>query len=156
MVNIIEYIINNLSKHNKNQINPLLEPIEDYLDKYFKEIKKNILPVHSKYKNIIFCIHIIHVVIVVFFILFGLFLPPRLQIYVVLIYTIIMLSWVVYGRCILVILTNYLGGTDLDYLFPFKWETMYIVCSILILISLLFYIFPYISPFNILLYLHNI
>ena len=155
MPNIIEYIINNLSAHNKN-INPLLIPVEDYFEKYFQEIKKNILPKDSKYKNIICCIHIIHIIIVIFFILFGLFLPPRLQIYVVLIYTIIMLSWIVYGRCVLVILTNYLGETDLDYLFPFKWETMYIVCSILILLSLLFYIFPYISPFNILLYLHNI
>lgn len=156
-MHIIKYIINHLSEyHNNKDVNQLLEPIEDYLNKYFNEIKKNMLPINSQYKYIIFLIHIIHIVFVIFFILFGLFVPPKLQIYIILVYVIVMLSWIIYGRCVLVILTNYLGDTDLDYLFPFKWETMYIICLFLILISLLFYIFPFISPFNILVYLNNI
>lgn len=156
-MHIIKYIINHLSAyHNNKDVNQLLEPIEDYLNRYFNEIKKNMLPINSQYKYIIFLIHIIHIVFVIFFILFGLFLPPKLQIYIILVYVIVMLSWIIYGRCVLVILTNYLGDTDLDYLFPFKWETMYIICLFLILISLLFYIFPFISPFNILVYLNNI
>lgn len=157
IINKIKYIFNYLSNNNinNNNLTPILEPIEDYLSIYFKEFKKNIMPKYSKYKYIICFIHIIHIIFVIFFILFGIFIPAKYQIYVAFIYSIIMLTWIIYGRCILIILTNYLGDTDIDYLFPFKWTTMYITCISLIFISLLFYIFPILSPFNFLLFLNN-
>ena len=89
------------------------------------------------------------------FILFGFFMPPRLQLYVAMFYILIIITWIIFGKCVLVMLTNYIGGTNNDYLFPFRWKTLYLGCSTLIFLSLIFYIIPNISPFNLLLVLDN-
>ncbi len=145
----INNTINNRKLFTKNLQN-VLEPIEDYLGIYIEEFQKNIIPKHTKYKYIVCIIHILHIIGVFIFILFGFFMPPRLQIYIAIFYIIIMFSWNLFGKCILVSLTNYIGGTQDDFLFPFRWSTMYSSCIILIFISLLFYNLPIISPFNLL------
>lgn len=139
----------------KDNLAPVLEPLEDYLKIYIEEVKKNILPNDSKYKYIICLIHIIHIIGVLMFILFGFFMPPRLQLYVAMFYILTIITWIIFGKCVLVMLTNYIGGTDNDYLFPFRWKTLYLGCSTLIFLSLIFYIIPNISPFNLLLVLDN-
>lgn len=137
-------------KQLENELQFVLEPLEDYLGMYIKEFQKNIIPEHTKYKYIVCLIHILHIIGVIVFILFGFFMPPRLQIYVALSYLTILVSWNIFGNCVLVSLTNYIGGTKDDYLFPFRWSTMYFGCIILIIFSLIFYIIPIISPFNLL------
>lgn len=139
----------------KDDLAPVLEPLEDYLKIYIEEVKKNILPNDSKYKYIICLIHIIHIIGVLMFILFGFFMPPRLQLYVAMFYILTIITWIIFGKCVLVMLTNYIGGTNNDYLFPFRWKTLYLGCSTLIFLSLIFYIIPNISPFNLLLVLDN-
>lgn len=148
-------IAKNISNNLQNDLSPVLEPIEDYMKHYIDMFIQNIFPQnldksHQKYKYLIYIIHIFHIIGTLLIILFGFFLPSQLQIYLAIFYCFIMVSWVIFGRCILVILTNYLGGTDDDYLFPFRWQTMFSMCSILTIISLLFFTFPIITPFNIL------
>jgi hypothetical protein len=126
-----------------------LEPIEVVLSDYFKDIKRNLIP-ESKYKYIILSIHIIHFTWVILVFLFGLFFPPKLQIYLAIYYFLIIVSWFIFGKCFLIILTNVIGNTDIDFLFPLKFKTFYIFTFCLIITSLLFYIFPKISFFNIL------
>ena len=150
-VKIAKDISNNL----QNDLSPVLEPIEDYMKLYIDAFRKNILPQnldkpHQKYKYLICIIHILHIIGTLLIIFFGFFLPSQLQIYIAMFYCFIMVSWIIFGRCVLVILTNYLGGTDDDYLFPFRWQTMFSMCSILTIISLIFFMFPIITPFNIL------
>jgi len=150
-VKIAKDISNNL----QNDLSPVLEPIEDYMKLYIDAFRNNILPQnldkpHQKYKYLICIIHIIHIIGTLSIILFGFFLPSQLQIYIAIFYCFIMVSWIIFGRCVLVTLTNYLGGTDDDYLFPFRWQTMFTMCSILAIISLFFFMFPMITPFNLL------
>ena len=148
-------IAKNISNNLQNDLSPVLEPIEDYMKHYIDMFIQNIFPQnldksHQKYKYLICIIHILHIIGTLLIILFGFFIPSQLQIYLAIFYCFIMVSWIIFGRCILVILTNYLGGTDDDYLFPFRWQTMFSMCSILTIISLLFFTFPIITPFNIL------
>ena len=155
MVDSYIKIAKNISNDLEKDLSPILEPIEDYLKHYIKLFAKNILPQnldepYKKYKYLICIIHILHIIGVSFIVLFGFFLPHQFQIYIAIFYCFIMVSWIIFGRCILVILTNYLGGTDNDFLFPFRWKTIFIICSFLIVISFLFYSFPIITPFNIL------
>ena len=60
-MHIIKYIINHLSAyHNNKDVNQLLEPIEDYLHKYFDEIKKICYPlIHNI--NILFFLFILFI-----------------------------------------------------------------------------------------------
>ena len=153
-------IAKNITNHLQNDLSPILEPIEDYMKHYIKMFIANIFPQnldtsHQKYKYLICIIHIIHIIVILFVVFFGFFLPYQLQIYLSIFYCFIMISWIIFGRCVLVILTNYLGGTDDDYLFPFRWQTMYFMCSILTIISLIFFMFPVITPFNILMIINN-
>ena len=148
-------IAKNISNNLQNDLSPVLEPIEDYMKHYINAFTTNILPQnldkpHQKYKYLICIIHILHIIGTLLIIFFGFFLPSQLQIYIAIFYCFIMVSWIIFGRCVLVILTNYLGGTDDDYLFPFRWQTMFSMCSILTIISIIFFMFPTITPFNIL------
>ena len=157
--NMTSYIHSNLTAIKKvgiqlqDDLAPVLEPLEDYLRIYINEFQKNIIPQNSKYKYIVCVIHTLHIIGVILFVLFGFFIPPRLQIYIALFYLTVLLSWFIFGKCILVILTNYIGGTHDDYLVPLRSKTMYLTTAILIFISLIFNNIPFISPFNLLILL---
>ena len=144
-------IAKNISKNLQYNLSPVLEPIEDYMKHYVNMFIKNIFPQnldkpYQKYKYLICIIHILHIIGTLLIIFFGFFLPSQLQIYIAIFYCFIMVSWIIFGRCILVILTNYLGGTDDDYLFPFRWQTMFSMCSILTIISIIFFIVKNLPP----------
>ena len=142
-------IITNLNKIANKGLNKL-EPLEKVIGKYLIDFKKNLIPENSKYKYLIAAIHIIHFIGVFCLVTFGLFMPPKLQIYIFFIYLFIILSWIFFDRCILIILTNYIGNTDHDFLFPFRYKTFYFGTFYLMTISLTFYFFPKLSFFNIL------
>lgn len=133
-----------------------LKPLDDTLKEYFELMKKNLLPKNSKYKHIVATIHIIHIVGVSLFVIFGLLLPPRLQIYVIAAYVLLLLSWIVFGKCVLIILTNWIGDTDYDFFFPFNQHTLYVIVILLCFISLVFYLVPNVSIFNILMCLDKL
>lgn len=140
---------------NKNKLEQILEPIEDYLEKYINRFKKNMFPENAQYKYIVLIFNIIHIIGVFLFIIFGFFLPAKLQIYLCIFYIFVMFHWFILGKCILIMLTNYIGGIDEEFIIPCKWRSMYFICTILIIISFLFYIMPVITPFNILLIVVN-
>jgi len=153
-------LVKKISNHLEKDLSPILEPIEDYFKHYIQLFIKNILPQnlenpYKKYKYLICLIHILHIIGIFLIISFGFFLPYQLQIYISIFYIFIMISWIIFGRCILIILTNYLGGTNDDYLFPFRWQTMFTICIFLAIISFIFYLFPIITPFNILMIINN-
>ena len=70
---------------------------------------------------------------------------------IALFYCFVMFTWIIIGQCILVEITNYLGGINYKgNLFPVPTPAAYCLCSTFTLLSLLFFIFPKISPYNLL------
>ena len=148
-------IARNITNNIQKELSPVLQPLEDHLKDYIILFQKNLIPKHTKYRYLIGTIHIIHYIGVFLIVFCGFFLPPQIQIYIAIFYFLVMLTWLVFGRCILIILTNYIGGTNEEFAFPFKWQTMWLLSIIFSFIHLFFFYFPMLSPFHLLTILHN-
>ncbi len=122
----------------------MLLPLEKTLAPYIDRVINRIYPQDNKYKHLILLIHIFHLGLVIF--LFTLLLlPPKLQIYVSLIYLALVFSWKLFNGCLLTICSNYLMGLEGE-LIPMGWDYLLIY---VIYLSLVFYLLPRIAPFTI-------
>ena len=132
-----------------------LEPLDNLLKSYFNNFLNYIKPKNKKYKYIIYLIHILHFLGCLIFFILGIFMPSKLQIYLFYIYLFILISWIIFRNCLITMITNYLGNTDIKYFIPVNHKIMYILCIFNIIISLLFYLFPRITPYYFLTFLNK-
>jgi hypothetical protein len=130
-------------------VNKKLNSLENLVRLYIDELKDNLLPSNSKYKYLILIINVLHLLVSFCLVLFSLVIPPKLQIYIVYIYISLIVTWYLFDNCLITHLTNWLGDTNIN-LFPFKIQTMYMFAFGGMSISLLFYLYPKISIFNLL------
>ena len=132
-----------------------LSNIDTVLGNYIKKFIKYIEPKKKKYKYIIYTIHLFHVLLVFFIVVLFLFIPPKLHKYVTAFLILIFVQWLLFRNCILTMITNYLGDTNLKYFLPVNAKSQYIGLIFFISFSLFIYLNPKFSPFNFLLYLNN-
>lgn len=134
----------------------ILKPLDEVIGIYYYELKRRIFPKNSKYKYFVYFLHFIHILFTILFVYVSLALPPKLQIYVVLWYIVVMSSWLIFGDCWFTILTNHIGGVKNLQLFPINIRKLYTIILVLTTISLLYYLFPKLSLFNFLMYMDKI
>lgn len=130
--------------------------IDNILGMYIKNFIKYIEPKNKKYKYIIYTIHFIHFILVLFLIMIFLFIPPKIHKYITILLIIIFIQWLLFRNCILTMITNYLGNTNIKYFLPINSKLQYIALIFFISLSIFIYMNPKFSPFNFLLYLNKI
>lgn len=118
---------------------------ESLLYSTLTELVRRVFPRDNKYRFIILAIHIVHLLVGMFMISL-LFMPPFLQPLTICFYLVQILSWRICNGCFITIITNYLSDFDGAFLEDFDWDKMYYG---LIMLSVMFYMWPQISFYSI-------
>ena len=128
-----------------------LDILEEFIKRKFKEKKNIFFPKHSKYKYTILLINIVHLILTIFFSMF-IFFPSNFQLFFITYFSFIMFLWYIFDDwCILTLFTNWLSDIKDDEnesLFPLTNDLLYIIISVFIFISTLFYLYPKLSLFH--------
>ena len=117
---------------------------EVFIKKYFYNFMNSIFPRNSKNIFLSFIVSTIHVLSLIYSIL-GLFMNPKYLIFYA-VYMTLLLTSLIFNKnnCILTLMTNYFSGNNL---FPvhLKEITTNTILSILIIYSLIAYVYPLLS-----------
>lgn len=139
-----------------------------YISKYFSKLNRHMFP-NTKWKWLVFVIEVLHFIVSGLIFTAGLFLPPQYLPWNILIITLIIVLWQVFGYCFVTKCVSYLTNEDDDnginghlgtygddkcsrFIIPFSENFLKLYGIFVIGLSIFFHLKPAYAPFNILKY----
>jgi hypothetical protein len=152
---------------NKKKLPPFDQIVKLYVSSYLEKLNGHMLPKNNKWKWLIFVIESLHLIIGTSIFTLGLFLPPVLLPYNILLITIVIVGWQLLGYCLITKFVSKITGNDSisgdlndakeesRFLIPFSETFLKLYGMLIIGLSLFFHLKPSFAPYNLIVSVFN-